>query len=514
MNFKILDCTLRDGGYYTQWDFEENLIENYINSFNYLPVDYLEIGYRSKPMKDYHGEYFYCPTYILERVRRDSGKKLAIILNEKDVRAHDVENLLIPCNGHIDLVRIAVDPSNFERALGVAEEVKKLGFEVSFNVMYMSKWKENKEFLNHLSGSNGLLDFFYLVDSYGGVYPADVKETIEMVKERVNCKIGFHGHNNLELALINTLTAIDCGADIVDATITGMGRGAGNLKTELLLTALNTKTDLALNFDALSNVVTAFENLREEHNWGTNLPYMVSGANSLPQKNVMEWVTQRFYSFNSIIRALQNQRQGVQDNQHFPTFKPERKFKQALIIGGGPNAIKHSTAIKEYVRKGEDICIIHASSKNAKAYRDLNVEQFFCLVGSEGHRLEKVFDDFGDFTWVCVLPPFPRKMGTYIPKAVNEETYELEQIDFSDKLTDTHTALALQTSVELASERVLIAGYDGYQESTLTQLERNLSEENEYLFKVFSEAHQLEIACITPTNYKSLPVTSVYSFLL
>ena len=73
----------------------------------------------------------------------------------------------------------------------------------------------------------------------------EVKEH-DLVKSKSDVKIGFHGHNNLELALINTLTAIDCGADIVDATVTGMGRGAGNLKTELLLTALNSRKGLIL----------------------------------------------------------------------------------------------------------------------------------------------------------------------------------------------------------------------------------------------------------------------------
>lgn len=510
---KILDCTLRDGGYYTQWDFENELVQNYIDAFNHLPVDYLEIGYRSNAMTEYFGEYFYCPTYVLEKIRQQSQRKLAIILNEKDIRAVDVRSLLSPCLGYIDMVRIAVDPANFKRALSLAEEVRSMGFELSFNVMYMSKWRENKSFLGYLPEANGLLDYFYLVDSYGGVYPEDVRQTIDMVKEKLECKIGFHGHNNLELALINTLTAIDSGADIVDATITGMGRGAGNLKTELLLTALNSRDNLQVNFNALSNVVSDFEKLQEQHGWGTNLPYMVSGANSLPQKNVMEWVTQRFYSFNSIIRALQNQKSGVQDNEHLPVFEAPKKYRQVLIVGGGPNAIKHSQAVQEYVKSHKDICIIHASAKNAKTYRNLSVDQFFCLVGSEGHRLEKVFEDFGDFKGACILPPFPRKMGTYIPDAVKEGTYELAKIDFTNKLTDTHTALALQTSIELGAEKIVITGYDGYQESTLTQLERNLSEENEYLFSVFIEAYKIDVKFITPTNYKGLPVSSVYSFL-
>ena len=136
---KILDCTLRDGGYYTNWDFNKELVNTYIQSFNELPVDYLEIGYRSNPMKGYLGEYFYSPLYVMEGLKNSSNKKLVIILDEKDVRPEQVNELLKPCVGLIDMVRIAIDPQNFKRALALAVAIKLLGFEVGFNVMYMSK---------------------------------------------------------------------------------------------------------------------------------------------------------------------------------------------------------------------------------------------------------------------------------------------------------------------------------------------------------------------------------------
>jgi 4-hydroxy 2-oxovalerate aldolase len=512
---KILDCTLRDGGYYTNWDFSADTVKAYLKSFNKLPVDYLEIGYRSNPMKEYLGEYFYCPVYLLEEARSLSNKKLVIILNEKDVRPEHVHALLSPCVGLVDMVRIALDPLQLGRALKLASEIRKLGFEVGFNVMYMSKWKQFGSFLDEIKHVGEVADYFYMVDSYGGVYPTDVIETIQMVKERTECKLGFHGHNNMELGLINSLTAIQHGVEIVDVTITGMGRGAGNLKTELLLTALNAKDGLDVDFNALSNVVDVFEQMQQQHGWGTNLPYMVSGANSLPQKDVMEWVTRRFYSFNSIIRALQNQKRGVKDNEQLPLFIPEEKFSNAIIIGGGPNAVLHATGVLAYLDQHPDTCIIHASSKNANYYKMAKVPQFFCLVGNEGYRLEKVFDDLGGFNGKCVLPPYPRKMGTYIPITIKENTFELDAIDFTDRLNDTHTALALKTSIQLSVKSIMIVGYDGYQDTSLSQQERSLSEENENLFTSFQNKHpEVEIAAVTPTNYKSLPTVSIYQYLI
>ncbi len=509
---KLLDCTLRDGGYYTNWDFDSELVDQYLNAMNELPIDYLEVGYRSDPQKSYLGEYFYLPTYVLEHLKKVSKKKLVVILNEKDVRVADLKRVLGPCIGYIDMVRLAIDPANFERALELATGVKEMGFEVGFNVMYMSKWKEHPALLENLSKVNGLASYFYMVDSYGGVYPEDVKEVYSLVKSKVDVPIGFHGHNNLEMGLINTLTAIECGCEIVDATITGMGRGAGNLKMELLLTALNAKGQLDFDFNALSAVVDGFTNLQEEYGWGTNLPYMVSGANSLPQKEVMDWVGKRSYSFNSIIRALHNQSKGLADNIQLPKFKSDANYKTALIVGGGPSASKHANAIVALAKKEEDLVLIHASSKNALSFRDLQTTQLFCLVGNEGLRMEQVLSGSLPPKTLCVCPPFPRKMGTYIPEVLKDKAYELEEIKFSDKYLDSHTALALETAYELGIKKIWVVGYDGYGSAGLSAREQELFQENEYLFEM-AKSKGIECISLTASAYDGLKSESVFAHL-
>ncbi len=512
MDFKILDCTLRDGGYYTNWDFDKDLVKTYFESFNKLPVEYLELGYRSNPMKSYLGEYFYCPQYVLENAKQLSDKKLVVILNEKDIRAEHVPDLLSPCVGYLDMVRIAIDPKNFKRALVLAEAVKKLGFEVGFNVMYMSNWEQEKEFLKQIKDVTGIADYFYMVDSFGGVYPEDVKTTYELVKNQTDVKIGFHGHNNLELGLINTLTAIECGAAIVDATVTGMGRGAGNLSTELLLTSLNAKGLLDLDFNALSKVVDPFSKMQRDYGWGTNLPYMVSGAHSLPQKEVMEWVTKRYYSLNSIIRALSNQSQGVKDNLELEDLREAKKFKNALIIGGGPSGRVHSKALNEFISQNPEICIIHASSKNSPEFKEANKLQIHCLAGNEGHRLEDMNDNISNFEKLVILPPFPRTMGTYIPKNLEDVAYQLKEITFIDKFHESVTALAIETALHLGVSEFYFAGYDGYH-GDIQQQELELFNENEYIFKQLKKSTGHKPISITPTLYTELEHQSVFALI-
>lgn len=510
---KILDCTLRDGGYYTNWNFDKRITDLYFKSLNDLPVDYLEVGYRCSPGNDYYGEYYYCPPYVLDRIKSISNKKLVIILDEKNIKKEEINELLRPCVGVISMIRFAIDPKNFKRALILAEEVKKMGFEVGFNVMYMSTWKDESDFLESIKYVEGITDYFYMVDSFGGVFPKDVKDTIDIVRSKTNVPLGFHGHNNLELALVNSLTALENGVEIIDATITGMGRGAGNLKTELLLTVLNSTKGLEVDFNALSQISGAFELLQKEFEWGTNIPYMVSGANSLPQKEVMEWVSKRYYSYNSIIRALHNKKEGVKDNLKFDILKHENSSKEVLIIGGGESVIAHIKALIVYLEANPEITIIHASSKNAKPFINLKNEQIFCLVGNEGHRLEDVFSEYVDFKGLCVLPPYPREMGTYVPVSVESRTYELENVSFSNLKVYSHTSLAIQTALNLGVDNILITGYDGYSGDKIAEKEQELFIENEALFQD-GIAKGVDFYSLTPSKYKSLKAKSVYGLLI
>lgn len=515
---EILDCTLRDGGYYTNWDFNKNLTDNYFRAMEKLPVSYVEIGYRSLAHETYEGEYNFCPNYLLDKIRSlMPSKKIGIMLNEKEVSIDDLTSLLNFNKGTVDFVRMAVDPQNLVRAKITAEKIKEMGFEVAFNVMYMSRWAEYPQFWEDIDSLNGVVDSFSMVDSFGSMYPEDVARITQQLKEKLTCKLGFHGHNNIELAFANTLAAIHAGCNIIDSTITGMGRGAGNLRTELLLSYLSSSEQDQVDYNSLSTTVSDFEKLKEKYRWGTNLPYMVSGFSSLPQKDVMDWVTRRFYSINSILRALHNMRNKKDDNIKLSFFnKTKQHFDMALIIGGGPSGAESASALKALLKKYADkkVCIIHASSKNAGFYNDVNIAQFFCLVGNEGHRLEKVFERFNLEKISCILPPYPRKMGTYIPAQLVDRSYELEDITFSPLYQDSHTALALQTAIELSAKTIYIAGYDGY-DGLIGENERMLTAENEYLLtRIVTEKPEIDVATITASKYQGVKNLSVYRLLI
>lgn len=510
---KILDCTLRDGGYYTNWDFDTPTVQSYIHAINRLPIDYVEIGYRNKPGKTYLGKFGYCPSSVVQAIRRDCRKKIAVMLNEKDVRPEDLDELLLPVAGDVDMIRLAVSPNNFDRAVTLARSVKAMGFEVGFNCMYMSKWTaEYTGFISKLGALDGICDLFCMVDSFGGITPDEIKHIYADVRKYTSVPVGFHGHNNLQLGLINTLTAIALGIDYVDTTILGMGRGAGNLNTELLLTYLNAHEGLDIDFNVLGNVISSFMPLFEHYRWGTNLPYMIAGANGIPQKEVMEWVTNRIYSFNSIVRALQNKKLNKEDNAKFPEYTDPAKFSRVIVVAGGEMVKTHIEGIKEFIRQEPGSALIFVTARHAALFEDVKCAKFYTLVGTECKRMkENVNHDSFDDT--VILPPYPRAMGTDVPDFTLERTYELPRIDFIDGFSDSSTAIALQLAINISDGRIFSVGYDGYRGNILSEKEMTLTRENRDLFTAFEKATGSKLCSLTPSIFRELHVESLYQFI-
>ena len=302
------------------------------------------------------------------------------------------------------------------------------------------------------------------------------------------------------------------GVDYVDATILGMGRGAGNLNMELLLTYLNAHEGLEVDFNVLGDVITAFTPLMEQHQWGTNLPYMLAGANCIPQKEVMDWVANRIYSFNSIVRALENRKNNTVDNAQFPQFSAEKKFNKVLVIGGGNNAIEHKEATKEFIAQEQDIAIVFATARHAKVYLDIKAPVYYILVGNEGRRLTANVGE-NKFKGTCVLPPYPRTMGTEVPAYAKKSTVELTSVDFIDQFKDSVTTIALQLAINLTDGDIFVIGYDGYPGNVLSEKEVALTNENKTIFEAYQQTKGQQLKSLTPSLYKDLNVVSVYQYI-
>jgi 4-hydroxy 2-oxovalerate aldolase len=290
-----------------------------------------------------------------------------------------------------------------------------------------------------------------------------------------------------------------------------MGRGAGNLKMELLLTFLN-KEGLDVDFNVLSDAISAFQPLQRQYQWGTNLPYMLSGANSLPQKEVMDWVTNRAYSFNSIVRALSNRKDKVKDNAKYPVLSADKKYNNVLVVGGGNSVVEHIDGIRSFIKQNPDTAIIFATARFVAYFNDIEVDKFYCLVGNEAKRLAK--NTCGkDIPGKCILPPYPRLMGTEVPDSAEKITYELSSVRFANDFTDSCTTIALQLALDVANGNIYTVGYDGYPGNILSEKEMALTVENRAIFESYASFTSHKLKSLTPSLYRGLEVESLYQYI-
>lgn len=196
----------------------------------------------------------------------------------------------------------------------------------------------------------------------------------------------------------------------------------------------------------------------------------------------------------------------------YADFYIKKKFNKVIIIGGGPNAIEHKEAIKEFITNQPNTAIVFATARHANTYLDTNISQYYCLVGNEGDRLTQNVGA-NKFKGICILPPYPRTMGTEVPEYAKEATFELQTIEFINQYKDSVTTIALQLAITLTDNDIYVIGYDGYPGDVLSEKEVSLTNENKTIFTAYSKFKGIKLKSLTPSIYKELDIESVYQFI-
>lgn len=513
----ILDCTLRDGGYYTNWDFAEETVDSYFDNVARLPVSIVEAGYCSNLQPGYQGRFHYLTSDDLKGIRErlHSSQRLAVMLDAKGHSPTDVERLMNGCDGVVDIVRLAVSPESLESGVVLAETLRRLGFEVGVNIMYLSRWWQNPSALGAMRQIREVADTVSLVDSYGACEPDQVHSAVAAMKDVApGIRIGFHGHDNLGLAFANSIAAMKAGATVVDSTMSGMGRGAGNTSTEALLVRGAARAENQLDLEALASVVREFEELKRQHRWGTSLPYMISGASDLPQKEVMDWVGKSRYSMVSILRALKGNSAGGLDTRVFTRLQKMETPDEVVIVGGGDSVSVHRDGIARYIALS-GARVIHASPRHLDQIVDMGERQLVCLTGDGGTRtdLGAVLPRIASF----VVSSGPRLAGT-VSHDVAPSVTEAEPFEVNGKserlgpvLDTAPLSLGLGVALALGATRISLVGFDGYESASLAK--QALATETQNMVDDFrARFPDIGLATLTPSTY-GVPAESLYGRL-
>ncbi len=294
---KVLDCTIRDGGLVNKHQFSDDFVRAVYETCLDAGIDYMEIGYKNAPRlfpANEFGPWKYCDEEDLNRVvgghdDEQTGLKLAAMA---DAGKSDWKDQIVPRSESVlDMIRVAFYAHQVSEALQMIEHAHSLGYETSANLMAVSGITETEidTVLHAIAPSPA--GTMVIVDSFGHLY----REQIDMLykkyakaMEGTGKEIGMHAHNNMQLAFANTIEAIILGANRVDATMLGMGRGAGNCPMELLLGFLrNPKFSLRPVLQLLRDHV---EPLRDKLDWGPLVPYNITGQMNLHPRSAIEFL--------------------------------------------------------------------------------------------------------------------------------------------------------------------------------------------------------------------------------
>ena len=279
-DLKIVDCTIRDGGLVNNYHFTDEFVKGVYNTCVEIGVDYFEIGkvVSKKVMSpEEYGPWNFCEEEDIRRIVGDNNTKLKIAVMA-DIGRRTKEGIRPKSESIVDMVRVACYIHQIPAALEIIEDAHQKGYETTLNLMAISKisGSDLDDALSLICESSA--DVIYLVDSFGTFYTEQIRNlTAKYINaaEAKGKKVGIHAHNNQQLAYANTIESMILGTSYLDATISGLGRGAGNCPMELLLGFLkNPKFSILPLLRFIEEYIIP---LRKEIHWGYEIPYMLTG---------------------------------------------------------------------------------------------------------------------------------------------------------------------------------------------------------------------------------------------
>ena len=281
-DIRVLDATIRDGGLVNNFMFTDDFINALYRTNVKAGIDVMEFGYKaSKELFDVNkfGKWKFCDEESIRSIVGDNNSDMKISVMADVGRCDYKKDIIDRKDSVIDIIRVATYVHQMPAAIEMIEDAKNKGYTVTCNIMAISNAKEaDIDQALEMVGKSGA-DGIYIVDSYGALYPEQIRAVADKyleVADKYVMFIGMHAHNNQQLAFANTIEAAARGVSLLDSTMMSMGRGAGNCAMELLLNFLkNPKYNV---FPVLKFLEEHMLPLKESGAvWGYDIPYLLTG---------------------------------------------------------------------------------------------------------------------------------------------------------------------------------------------------------------------------------------------
>lgn len=522
----VLDCTLRDGGYYNDWDFEPELVQDYLLAMDALQIDFVELGFRSLKNDGFKGGCAYTTDAFLNSLEIPPGlvNKIGVMINGSEIanpetQTANLEKLInSKAESPVTLVRIACHVHEFIACLPAATWLKQQGYLVGFNLMQVADRSPAEITQLAQAANNYPIDALYFADSMGSLNPQQVTDIIHAFQQGWQGALGIHTHDNMGQAIANSLQAVKSGVTWVDSTVTGMGRGPGNAQTEYLILALAEYRQTQGNPTKLFELIRKhFKPMQNRYGWGTNPFYYLAGQYGIHPSYIQEMLQDSRYSEEDILAVIDHLKieggkkfslDTLEAARHFYSGEPRGtwqpasllKDKTVLILGTGPGVKKYQDAIESFIEQTQPYVIALNTQSNIR--QDLIHARAAC------HPVRLLADCHEHLK----LPQPLITPASMLPEELKRELKEKALLDFGiavttngfkfhDNYCELPTSLVMAYALAIASsggaKRIYLAGFDGYPEGD----PRN--DESEAIIKAYLAAeHPVDLVSITPTRYR------------
>lgn len=368
---KVLDCTLRDGGYINNWEFGHKNIRGIIDNLVSANIDIVETGFIRNIEHDEDSSVFTSVEDIKEYI---TPKKPGVLYAVMIEYHNHVENQITPYDGtSVDLIRITFRRKEWEGTKKVVKELIEKGYKICVQPVGTATY-DDQSLLNLLKDVNELKPYaFYLVDTLGMMYRHDMRKFFYLIDNNLSQDIclGFHSHNNLQMSFANAQEMIRLNHQrtiIVDSSCYGMGRGVGNLTTELFIDYINNNIEQRYSLVPVLNIVDKYlMPIYAEQRWGYDLPYFLSATVKCHPNYAAHLVKKETLSIEKIEKLLslipladrseynaelieslylKMQDYDVDDNTAYTELAEIVENKEIVVLGPGSSIVKYEDKIK------------------------------------------------------------------------------------------------------------------------------------------------------------------------
>ncbi|WEF13406.1 aldolase catalytic domain-containing protein [Pectobacterium actinidiae] len=525
---KILDCTLRDGGYYNKWDFNFDVVNAYLEAVAAAKVDYVELGLRNFPQEGFLGPFAYTTESLINRLTLPEGPVYGVMIDAKTILSSGmsveeaVDKLFVEkSESKLSLVRVAAHFHEVEHSEPIVKALKNKGYIVGYNLM-QSGGKADDIIADKARQAVdwGCVDALYFADSLGNMDTKEVNRIIKALRTHWKGELGIHTHNNMAKALDNTLAAYESGVTWLDVTVTGMGRGAGNAQTENLLAVLS-KTESPYQASPIYDlVVRYFDKMQKEYGWGSNFLYFIGAQNDVHPTYVQNLLSDERYGPDEIVGAIEYLSNAKASSYNGKVLEQALKLndqidieedgsneligrfdnREVLIIGGGESVLKYKNGILGYISEHNPIVLSINVNKNVP------VEYVDYYIISHNAKFLAERSKYKALTKPIILPKhrFNKDELSYLNPEIKVFDYGLRIEEDIYDIADTRCTIPSELTVGYAiaaafvgnASSIKLVGFDGFEKGD------NRQQEMVDLFIKINEFKQKkEILSLTPTSY-------------